>query len=81
MTYEEKFAFLESKGIDKLTIYHILGFTEKALDDEDYVIRLEAYRKLGFTKKALDDEDCDVRSEAQEYFKAKEPLESEEKKS
>ena len=53
---------------EKLDLYKEFGFTEKALNDKDWEIRLEAYRKLGFTEKALDDKDYIIRLEAEKFY-------------
>jgi len=45
------------------TAYLHFGWTEKALNDEDWRIRIKAYRSLGWTEKAFDD-NWEIRIEA-----------------
>jgi len=49
---------------NKLRAYHTMGFTEKAFDESEWMIRKTAYKSLGFTEKAFDDEDADIRTTA-----------------
>ena len=56
----------------RLNVYRVLGFTEKAFDDDDWRIRIEAYQALGYTGQALKDDSITIRREAEAYFELKE---------
>lgn len=48
--------------------YEILGYTEEAKKDKDWIVRLQAYRALGYTEKALNDKNYHIRQEAKIYL-------------